>query len=209
MVKMLKAELHVHSNFSDGKDSVERILKTAVEKKIDVISITDHDTIDGSLSAIEFVSTEKLPLIVIPGIEISTRSGHLLAYGILKDVESGLDMRETCEIVKREGGITVLAHPFDFLRKGSMKVGNFKFVDCVEIFNAKSYFNFLAKRYAKRFSKTGIGGSDAHTADQVGIVINFLKTPEKSSILGAYYNGRKQTLRERLSFLLSQTNPKS
>ncbi|MEM4155832.1 MAG: PHP domain-containing protein, partial [Archaeoglobaceae archaeon] len=80
MVKMLKAELHVHSNFSDGKDSVERILKTAVEKKIDVISITDHDTIDGSLSAIEFVSTEKLPLIVIPGIEISTRSEHLLTY---------------------------------------------------------------------------------------------------------------------------------
>ncbi|MCS7130413.1 MAG: PHP domain-containing protein, partial [Archaeoglobaceae archaeon] len=135
----LRAELHVHSNFSDGKDSVEKILRVAVEKKIDVISITDHDTLEGSLSAIDFVSEEKIPLVVIPGIEISTRSGHLLAYGIERGVESKLEMEETCEIVKKMKAISVLAHPFDFIRKGSLKVGDFRFVDCVEVFNAKSY----------------------------------------------------------------------
>ncbi|TDA27204.1 MAG: PHP domain-containing protein, partial [Archaeoglobi archaeon] len=70
---MLRAELHVHSNFSDGKDNVGDLIKAAIEKKIDVLSITDHDTIDGSLSAIEIVSAEKLPIIIIPGIEISTK----------------------------------------------------------------------------------------------------------------------------------------
>lgn len=209
MVKMLKAELHVHSNFSDGKDSVEKILKSAIEKKIDVLSITDHDTIEGSLSAIEIVAEEKFPVIVIPGIEISTKSGHLLAYGIVKNVEKGLEMKQTCEVVKKLNGITVLAHPFDFIRKGTLKKENFSFVDCVEVFNAKSYFNFLAKRYARIYNKKGIGGSDAHTANQVGIVINYLSGSEKESILSASYDGRKQTLMERLSFLLSRISPRS
>lgn len=204
----LKAELHVHSDFSDGRDSVENILRTAVEKKIDLISITDHDTIEGSLSAIELVSEEKIPIIVIPGIEISTKSGHLLAYGLMETIEKGLGMKETCDEVRALKGISVLAHPFDFLRKGTIKRGDFRFVDCVEVFNAKSYFNFLAKRYAEKFNKRGIGGSDAHTAKQIGIVINQLESSDKESILSAIYDGRKQTFRERLSFLLSRISPK-
>ncbi len=204
---MLRAELHVHSNFSDGRDSVEKILRAAVEKKIDVLSITDHDTIDGSLSAMEIVAAEKLPVIVIPGIEISTRSGHLLALGISKGVEKGIGMEEACDAVRTLGGLAVLAHPFDFLRKGSVRRRDFALVDCVEVFNAKSYFNFLAKRYAEKYGKSGIGGSDAHTAKEVGIVINYIESPDKKSILNAFYDGRRQTLRERLSFLLSRIGP--
>ncbi|MEM2402370.1 MAG: PHP domain-containing protein, partial [Archaeoglobaceae archaeon] len=79
---MLKAELHVHSRYSDGLDSVEKLVREAIKKGIEIISITDHDTLNGSLSAIELVEAEKLEIIVIPGIEVSTRSGHLLAYGI-------------------------------------------------------------------------------------------------------------------------------
>lgn len=205
---MLRAELHVHSNYSDGRDSVKRILMSAIEKRIDVLSITDHDTVDGSLSAMEIVSAEKLPLVVIPGIEISTRSGHLLAYGVSKSIEKGLGMRETCEEVRGLKGLTVLAHPFDFLRNGTLRKEDFRFVDCVEVFNAKSYFNFLAKRYAKRYNKKGIGGSDAHRASDVGIVINYLEAPNKESILNAIYDGRRQTIKERLSFLLSRIGPK-
>ncbi|MCS7143901.1 MAG: PHP domain-containing protein [Archaeoglobaceae archaeon] len=204
----LKAELHVHSNFSDGKDSVGEILKIAIEKRIDVISITDHDTVEGSLIAMELVSAEKIPVVVIPGIEISTKSGHLLAYGIMRGIEKGLGMRETCEMVRKLKGVSVLAHPFDFIRKGTLRREDFSFVDCVEVFNAKSYFNFLAKRYAKKFNKKGIGGSDAHTAKQIGIVINYIESSEKDSILNAIYDGRKQTFRERLSFLLSRINQK-
>lgn len=204
MVKMLRAELHVHSNFSDGRDCVEKILKTAIEKRIEVLSITDHDTVDGSLNAMDLVSAEKLPLIVIPGIEISTSSGHLLAYGVSMNIEKGLGMRETCEVVRKLKGVTVLAHPFDFFRNGTIRRRDFEFVDCVEVFNAKSYFNFLAKRYAERYNKKGIGGSDAHRASEVGIVINYLNAQSKESILNAVYDGRRQTIRERLSFLLSR-----
>jgi len=201
---MLRAELHVHSDFSDGKSSVEEIIQEALRKKIDLLSITDHDTVNGSLSAIEFVIEEKIPIFVIPGVEISTSSGHLLAYGIEKEVEAGLSMRESCEAVRSLGGIPVLAHPFDLLRKGTLRGKDFSYVDCVEIFNAKSYFNFLAKRYAERYGKKGIGGSDAHSANQVGLVINYLEFPKKEAILNAFFDGRRQKIRERVSYILSR-----
>lgn len=200
----MKAELHVHSNFSDGKSSVREIILEALRRGIEVISITDHDTIDGSMHAMEIAMEEKIPVVVIPGIEISTSSGHLLAYGIKEDIESGLSMEESCEIVKSLGGISVLAHPFDFLRKGTIRKRDFVFVDCVEVFNAKSYFNFLAKRYAEKYGKKGIGGSDAHSAEQIGIVINHLEFPEKDAILNAAFDGKRQKFIERVSFLLSR-----
>ncbi|MEM0214468.1 MAG: PHP domain-containing protein [Archaeoglobaceae archaeon] len=205
---MLRAELHVHSKYSDGKDSVKKIVQIAVNKGIDVLSITDHDTIAGSLSAIELISEEKIPIVVIPGIEVSTESGHLLVYGVWKDIEKGMKMDKTCKVIREIGGISVLAHPFDILRNGTIRKKDFEFVDCIEVFNAKSYFNFLARRYAEKFQKKGIGGSDAHSAEHVGIVINYIKSSEKESILNAIYDGRKQTFRERLSYLLSRISQK-
>lgn len=201
---MLKAELHVHSRYSDGLDSVERLVKEAIEKRIEVISITDHDTLDGSLSAIELVEAEKLGIIVIPGIEVSTSSGHLLAYGVLREIEANLSMKETCKIVQEAGGISVLAHPFDFLRKGTTKIDDFKFADCIEVFNAKNYFNFLASFFAKKFKKHGIGGSDAHCAKHLGLVINYLESADKRAILSALFDGKRQKFIERVSFLLSR-----
>lgn len=205
---MLRAELHVHSNYSDGRDSVKKIVQKAVDKGIDVLSVTDHDTIAGSLSAIEFVSDEKIPIVVIPGVEVSTSTGHLLVYGIGRDIEKGLKMDKTCETVRKMGGISVLAHPFDIFRKGTIRKKDFEFVDCVEVFNAKSYFNFLARKYAEKFGKKGIGGSDAHKAEHVGMVINYLQSSDKDSIINAIYDGRKQTFMERLSYLLSRIGQK-
>ncbi|MEM4565273.1 MAG: CehA/McbA family metallohydrolase [Archaeoglobaceae archaeon] len=205
---MLKAELHVHSRYSDGLDSVEKLVREAIKKGIEIISITDHDTLNGSLSAIELVEAEKLEIIVIPGIEVSTRSGHLLAYGIFREIEANLSMKETCKRVKEIGGISVLAHPFDLLRNGTIRVSDFKFADCIEVFNAKNYFNFLANFFAKRFKKHGIGGSDAHCAKHLGLVINYLESVDKSAILNALFDGKRQGFIERVSFLLSRINRK-
>ena len=85
---LLKADLHIHSNHSDGKSSVKEILNVAIERKLNVISITDHNTVNGSLEALEIVREENLSIMVLPGIEISTAQGHLLAYGIRKDIEA-------------------------------------------------------------------------------------------------------------------------
>jgi len=80
----VEADLHLHSNFSDGKYSVEKVIEKAVSKKIKIISITDHDTIDGIEPAIK--EAEKQGIKNIPGVEVSSEIDgqeiHILGYFI-------------------------------------------------------------------------------------------------------------------------------
>ena len=79
---MKKIDLHIHTKFSDGLLSAKEILKLAQERKLDVISITDHDTLDGYKIASKIVGDYNLQL--IPGVEISSnyqgKDVHILAY---------------------------------------------------------------------------------------------------------------------------------
>lgn len=82
---MSKIDLHIHSNNSlDGEISVEEILKRSNERNIEVISITDHNTVKGVKEAIKL--SESMDIKVISGIEIDcTFKGinlHVLGYGI-------------------------------------------------------------------------------------------------------------------------------
>ncbi len=167
------AELHAHSSHShDGRDPVRELLNSAINKKLDIISITDHNTVNGSLEAIEVVDSEHLPLIVLPGVEISTQEGHLLAYGVCEDFDSGISMRETANLVKKAGGVTAVAHPFQVHRHGVLRLSKvIDMVDAVEVFNAKFYIGFcnrLANYFATKYQKSSIAGSDAHCSDAIG-----------------------------------------
>lgn len=82
---MKKADLHIHTTASDGKYSPCDIVQLAIIKELNLISITDHDTIDGIDDAVN-KSKEYNDLLVIPGIELSTLYNdsevHLLGYFI-------------------------------------------------------------------------------------------------------------------------------
>jgi hypothetical protein len=74
------ADLHMHTNYSDGTGSVEEVLAFAEHHTtLDVIAITDHDTIEGALRARDLAAQREYRFEVIVGEEISTREGHLLA----------------------------------------------------------------------------------------------------------------------------------
>lgn len=81
----MKADLHLHTNASDGRLSPVEIVETAIKVGLDVIAITDHDTVDGIVPALE--AAKALPLLtVIPGVEINTDvtcgEVHILGYFI-------------------------------------------------------------------------------------------------------------------------------
>lgn len=84
-----KADLHLHTHYSDGKYSVKDLLRLIKEKGIELFSITDHDTIESIYELEEISKTEELNY--IPGIEFSTdydgREIHILGYNL--DYESG------------------------------------------------------------------------------------------------------------------------
>ena len=68
---MARVDLHIHSNASDGRYSPAEIVRMAVNAGLTVIALTDHDTIDGLVPAIE-AAKEFPSLTLIPGIELST-----------------------------------------------------------------------------------------------------------------------------------------
>ncbi|NGX34775.1 MAG: 5'-3' exoribonuclease [Candidatus Anoxychlamydiales bacterium] len=78
-----RADLHVHSYFSDGTDSPQELLYLAKEKNLSAIAITDHDTIDAYDDKL-FELAKKLDIKLIVGSEISSKlldsTVHILAY---------------------------------------------------------------------------------------------------------------------------------
>jgi hypothetical protein len=186
------AELHVHTRHSDGKSNVKEVLDACIKKGIQIISITDHDTINGSMEAIEIVREEHLDIEVLPGVEVTTSSGHLLVYGVMDDVERGMSIKETVERVRELGGVTALAHPYQIERRGVVIPSrHMPYVDAVEIFNAKYVIgvcNAMARKLAVRFNKSMIAGSDAHVAEHVGYGL----TVVEGDVIGAIRDGRTE-----------------
>jgi DNA polymerase III alpha subunit (gram-positive type) len=83
--KFLRADLHIHSygefgsyDVTDSTMTPEAIVYTAIEKSLNIISITDHNEIQNSNTAI--THSQGKDILVIPGIEVSTTQGHLLVY---------------------------------------------------------------------------------------------------------------------------------
>ncbi|MFJ8042942.1 PHP domain-containing protein [Kitasatospora sp. NPDC096147] len=78
----MRIDLHAHSNASDGTDSPAELVAAAVAAGLDVVALTDHDTVAGHAEAAGAVRGTGLT--VVPGAELSCRTGgismHLLAY---------------------------------------------------------------------------------------------------------------------------------
>lgn len=190
---MLACDLHIHTRASrDGESSVEAIIHSAEAAGLDAIAITDHDTIEG-VAAARAVSTR---LVIIPGIEVSTRQGHLLVLGVEKVFPKGMDVIETIRMAKNEGALVILPHPYHMWRHGVAR----KFrtalweVDAIETFNSRYIVgsaNMKAAKMARRLGKPAVGGSDAHNARFVGFGRTLVDAePDTASILAAIRNGK-------------------
>ena len=162
-------DCHVHTAASyDSQATIESVVRAAVKAPIDGFVVTDHDRISAAHRAVP--RAEAAGLIGIPGVEVSTADGHLLAIGVERRPAPGQSLAATIENIRDDGGVAVIPHPFQRTRHGVHPTGT-EDCDGVEVFNAHS-FTGLRNRQAKRFATTSeypqFGGSDAHRASVVG-----------------------------------------
>ena len=168
---VLRIDPHVHSHAShDGHDPVELLLEHASEIGLDGIVVTDHDGIDASLRAAELAPA--YGLVGIPGVEVSTAAGHLLAIGVERCPEPGRPLAETLDAVADQRGAAIVPHPFQRSRHGvrRRRLADVD-PDAIEVYNSMlftGYRNRRANAFARRRSLTPVAGSDAHHLPNVG-----------------------------------------
>ncbi len=115
---MGRADLHLHTRVSDGLASVEEVLAFVEHQTdMDVVAITDHEDVTGGLRAQELAARHAYRFEVVPGAEITTRQGHLLALYIDRDVPSFRGVESTLEKIHGQGGLAMVPHPLSWLTR--------------------------------------------------------------------------------------------
>jgi predicted metal-dependent phosphoesterase TrpH len=171
---MGKADLHIHSYYSpDAFSSPAAILKRAKDIGLNVIAITDHDTIEGA--KITQKIAPEFGIEVILGEEITTKEGDLIALFIQERIKPKKPILETIREIHQQGGLAIAPHPGNWLNNGISFETLFKIfenLDGLELLNG-GWFGWLGQMEAKKFNESTfnlavVGGSDSHLAREVG-----------------------------------------
>jgi predicted metal-dependent phosphoesterase TrpH len=175
-----RADLHMHTTASDGRATVQQLLDYVAKRgTLDVIAITDHDVLDASLWA--YARRDRYPFEIVPGVEVSSAAGHILALWVTEPVPRDLSLNETVAAIHERGGLAVLAHPFHvgmglvarnasaYLRNPQLLVDSG--LDGIEVHNAAVLTvgsNMVARRVTRKAGLSPLGNSDAHTLGAIG-----------------------------------------
>ncbi|QSG02132.1 PHP domain-containing protein [Natranaeroarchaeum sulfidigenes] len=207
---MLSVELHTHSELShDGRDPVDLLLEQGAAVGLDAIAVTDHDEIDASLEAVR--KAPEYGLVGIPGIEITSRAGHVLGLGIEEAIPPGLSFSETLDRIHELGGIAIVPHPYQESRSGVMAnitPEALAAADAIEVYNSRLLTgrgNRQARTFATEYDKPMTAGSDAHISEMVGQAITLIDADDRSAdaILDAVAAGRTEIAGKRTPWRIS------
>jgi len=192
-------DLHFHSRYSDGKNSVGEIARRVKDLNIG-IAITDHNDINAAVEIDRYKD-----ILSIPGIEITSQEGtHLLVY--FYDIKSlknffkihvkpflgnrvmssiSLDIEEIVRRARLFKSIVISPHPYSSAYIGicnsSFSRGRqqrlFELIEGVEVINSENLkkWNLKCALLGFNLNKTVTGGSDGHSLYQVGRVVTYAR----------------------------------
>ena len=179
---MGKADLHIHTRVSDGMASVEHTVNyIEFETDLDVVAITDHEDVSGGLRARDYALRMGYTVEVVPGAEITTLHGHLLALFIEETPPSFRDSASTIAKVHRLGGLAIAPHPLSWLTRSlsertllrlAQEQDAERRLDAIELANP-SPAGLRTRERAARLNATSlrlpsVGASDAHHLPHIG-----------------------------------------
>lgn len=180
--------MHVHTSQSkDALLSPQQIVSGCQQKGLGALAITDHNTIAGALTL-----RSKAPFPVIIGQEISTSQGEVMGLFLEEEVPAGLSPLEAVTLIKEQGGLAGVPHPFDRLRASAVGETVLKGIigelDFIEGFNSRVTLpadNRRAQEYARAMGLRCTAGSDAHSAYELGM--SYVHMPS--------FNGKEEFLK--------------
>ena len=174
----MRGVLHVHSRFSDGEESVERVAQTFRDSGMCFVAMSDHAEVFDEQRMQEYVAIcdalSDSDFLIIPGLEFAFKGGsiHILGYGITRRIRAS-GMEELVDGIHEAGGIAVLAHP----PLGSINmIGSIKgTLDGIEVWNGRydgvvapraESFQLLRRIRSSNLKVSAYSGIDLHNIGQ-------------------------------------------
>ena len=196
---MICVDLHVHTNASNDasinpKLLVDRLYAHPIVKGV---AITDHNTFEGYYQTRKLASAYK-DLLIIPGIEVTTREGDLILLGIEEKPAYASPLETVVNFAKEKAAVIVVPHPFRVSGIGD-KAETIP-ADAVEIMNpwATPQQNKLAEQLAKARNLPGVAGSDAHKLEELYTAYTEVDAePDVDNVLKAIKMGRVRAVSTR------------
>lgn len=169
----------------------ERLLRTAAARGLACIAVTDHGCLRGARECARLAARDPALPRVIPGEEIRSTAGEIIGLYLVEEIPGGLSPAESVARIREQGGVALLPHPFDDVRRAAVRPEwrepLARLVDVVEVWNGRLLRLVhcrqaleLAARVGRPFS----AGSDAHFPGEVGRVwLEVPRVPTRGDLL--------------------------
>ncbi len=175
----IKADLHVHTTYS--KDSLitpKDLIYFAKKRGLNAVAVTDHNQLEGARKI-----AKETDFLIIPGMEVSSRDGHIVALNVQELIPRGLSAIETVERIHKAGGVAIACHPYVYF-KGCLRDNVCATFDAIEVINARAFpFKSSVKKAeqtAKKLGLSRVAGTDAHYGPQIGYAYTVIEAAEPS-----------------------------
>jgi predicted metal-dependent phosphoesterase TrpH len=203
--RVLEGDFHMHTTYSDGTLSPLTLIRQAERRGLDVIGVTEHNTVLPGRIARAWAAWTGGPIVVV-GEEVTTARYHLLALGIEETVLPVRSIEAVVAAIHAQGGVAIGAHPVKFFQPGLAPVRSQ--LDGLEVMHPIAYasrsaswrwLDMLAYYEGTTPHPAAVGSSDYHFASVLGLcrTLVFAREPADAAAVVEAIRARRTVVLDR------------